>query len=63
MLLHFSYLGIKSWNYSNANIIMQITYSHIPINSLTMQTCREVLTALSTENSPLRMVERVHELD
>ena len=33
-MLHFSYLGIKSWNHSNANIILQTTYSHIPNKQL-----------------------------
>jgi len=33
-MLHFSYLGTKSWNHSNANIILQIIYSHIPNKQL-----------------------------
>jgi hypothetical protein len=31
---HISYFGIKSWNHSNANIILQTTYSHIPNKQL-----------------------------
>ena len=58
-MLHFLHIFVNtSWNHSNANIL-QTTYSHMPNKQFEDANNREVVTALSTKDDPLKMVKQL----
>ena len=59
-MFHFLHILVNtSWNHSNANVILQTTYSHIPNKQLDDANYREVVTSLSTKDDPLKMVKQL----